>query len=156
MRYICRAFKIVIFFSGKEANAQGMKLRLLANHSTQWDTERFCLKIKIKHIQFNWPNVLLTTNYAHSESFMNVVVEYAWPRECTTSTYGFVAGSVSLWRWVLRELPGSPSSPVCLQNKVYNSHLLQHHACLDNAMFPAMMIMNWTSEPVSPVKYCRL
>jgi hypothetical protein len=30
-----------------------------------------------------------------------------------------------------------------------NSQLFQHHACLDAAMLPTMMIMDWTSEAVS-------
>jgi hypothetical protein len=33
---------------------------------------------------------------------------------------------------------------------IQNSQLLlQHHVSLDTAMLPAMMIMDWTSEPVS-------
>ena len=43
----------------------------------------------------------------------------------------------------LRELPPSfllstwkcHSSPICFHNKMYNSQLLQHHACLNAAMF---------------------
>ena len=40
------------------------------------------------------------------------------------------------------------SSSVYLWNKMENSQLLQHHACLYAAMLPAIMIMVWTSEPV--------
>jgi hypothetical protein len=33
--------------------------------------------------------------------------------------------------------------------KMKNSQLLQHHACLDTAMLPTLMIIDCTSEPVS-------
>ena len=37
----------------------------------------------------------------------------------------------------------------CLQLKMQNSQLLLHHACLDAATLPTMMIMDGTSETVS-------
>jgi hypothetical protein len=48
--------------------------------------------------------------------------------------------------------------PFCMQKskfpgsnwiKMHNSHLPhQHHVCLDTAMFPALMIVEWNAEPV--------
>jgi hypothetical protein len=62
--------------------------------------------------------------------------------------------SVSLRWWAMRPYPhkhmrASLPSPICLRNKRWNSQLLQCQACLDTVMLPAMMIMDWTFEPVS-------
>jgi hypothetical protein len=41
----------------------------------------------------------------------------------------------------------------CLSIKIQNSQLLlQHHACLDAAMLPALVIMDRTALPVSQIQ----
>ena len=47
------------------------------------------------------------------------------------------------------QLLGSQSSSVCLWNKKWNFQQLLHHACLDAAILPALMIVDRTSELVS-------
>ena len=73
-------------------------------------------------------------------------LEYAWPREwhylevwscwrkCVTVGVDFES--------FLLVASGCQFSPVCLQNKMLNSQLLLHHACLDAAMLPTLMIMD--------------
>jgi hypothetical protein len=73
------------------------------------------------------------------------------PGSGTMRRCGLVGGSMSLWGWSLRpsSLPVRQSSSVCLWTKIQNSQFLQCHACLNAAILPIMLTVDWNSEPVS-------
>jgi hypothetical protein len=61
---------------------------------------------------------------------------------------------MDFWENMLLAPWGCQSFLVCLWNKMYNSQLLQCHACLDAGRFSDLMIVDWTSEPVSYPGIC--
>jgi hypothetical protein len=70
-----------------------------------------------------------------------------WPcwRKCVTVGWAL---EVSFYAQALPSVEETVS-PGCSWIEMQNSWLLQHHACLEAAMLPAMMIMHQTSKPLS-------